>query len=169
MLERSEQITAGPDAQDELRRAFGHFATGVTVVTTQSEIGPLGFTANSFSSVSLEPPLVQWSIALSSRRHKAFTTSQRFAIHILAADQVEQALHFATRGDGFDAFDWHLDAAGVPQLAGCLVRIDCRLHAVHPAGDHSLILGEVLDASIAGGDALIFDQGRYGGFLPPRG
>ncbi|MCV3273972.1 flavin reductase family protein [Roseobacter sinensis] len=154
------------DRTADLRRAFGCFGTGVTVVTVQTDAGPLGMTANSFSSVSLTPPLVLWSPALSSARHDAFARAATFCIHVLSDRQLEMARHFAQTGDGFDQFDWTPGPLGAPRLAGCLAEFHCSTHAIHPAGDHSLILGEVqhviegrLDAS-----GLLFDRGRFGRF-----
>ena len=107
-----------PDATVELRRAFGRFGTGVTIVTVQTANGPLGMTANSFSSVSLDPPLVQWSPALSSKRHDAFTNAAQFAVHILGSGQRALADAFAVSGDAFDQFDWTVGPNGAPTLAG---------------------------------------------------
>ena len=169
MLEKATQFVPEPSTQHALRRALGHFATGVTIVTAPSEIGPLGFTANSFSSVSLSPPLVQWSLARASKRHDAFATATHFAIHILGADQTELAARFATQGQAFDQVAWHEDARNVPILDHCIARLDCTLFKTYPAGDHSLILGEVQNVAVSGGAGLIFDQGRYGRFAPSDG
>ena len=157
-----------PDASQQaaFRRALGCFGTGVTIVTTSTDHGPLGFTANSFSSVSLSPPLVQWSVARDAARHDAFADAQNFCIHVLGADQREIAEHFAKNGDGFDQFDWQHGPDGVPVLHGCLARFSCSTYAVHPAGDHSLILGEVRHVAAQNdpGAALLFVQGRFGNF-----
>lgn len=157
-----------PDAADDLRRAFGHYGTGVTVVTTQAPRGPLGMTANSFSSVSLDPPLVLWSPAKGSKRHDAFATAARFCIHVLGADQLPLAQRFATEGLDFDGLDWSHGPNGAPTLAGCLATFHCDTYAVHPAGDHSLILGHVRHAAMSeeSRPGLMFDQGRYGQFTP---
>ncbi|UOA26744.1 flavin reductase family protein [Pseudosulfitobacter sp. DSM 107133] len=165
MSARNEIFAPSPETDVALRHAFGRFGTGVTVITTASEIGPLGFTANSFSSVSLKPPLVLWSLADASRRHDAFARAQNFSIHVLADTQAEMALHFAGRGDGFDAYAHQIDPNGVPLLQGCLARFDCTLFDVHKAGDHSIIVGRVTQvATSTGGAGLAFDQGLYGRF-----
>ncbi len=157
-----------PGDATALRSAFGRFGTGVTVITTQSDEGPMGMTANSFSSVSLDPPLVLWSAALRSKRHDVFARAATYCIHVLSTDQEAMALHFAGQGHDFSKFDWSVGPGGAPQLAGCLAAFHCRLSAVHPAGDHSIILGEVSHAAERSGDGagLLFDQGRFGVFTP---
>jgi len=161
-----------PDATVELRRAFGRFGTGVTIITVQTADGPLGMTANSFSSASLDPPLVQWSPALSSKRHDAFTQAAQFAVHILDSRQRALADAFAVSGDAFGAFDWSTGPNGAPTLSGCLASFHCDTYAVHPAGDHSIILGQVTHAAYAtdeNASGLMYDQGRYGRFTPSVG
>ena len=160
----------GPGTTQALRRAFGRFGTGVTVVTAQSAQGPLGMTANSFVSVSLDPALVMWSAATSSKRHDAFAAADAFCIHVLGADQLPLAQHFASQGHDFTGFGWTPDAGGAPLFAGCLATFHCTAHAVYPAGDHSLILGEVRQVSERRDDmaGLLFDQGRFGRFSPAQ-
>lgn len=157
-----------PDTTADLRRAFGRYGTGVTVVTIQTPDGPLGMTANSFSSVSLDPPLVLWSPATASQRHDAFASAAHFCIHVLRSDQLALAKHFASQGHDFDSYDWTADLNGVPTFDGCFATFHCSAFAVHPAGDHSLILGEVAQVSQHTGDAtgLLFKQGRFGQFAP---
>ena len=150
------------------RMALGAFATGVTVVTAMADGGPVGITANSFTSVSLDPPLVLWCPALASRRYAAFAAAQDFAIHVLSADQQTMADGFTRATQAFDDFDWAPDAAGVPLIAGVAARFRCRLHALHPAGDHAIILGQVLSAMRTGHAPLVFHGGRFGGFGDPR-
>tara|TARA_R110002074_G_scaffold16875_7_gene56085 strand:- start:4900 stop:5430 length:531 start_codon:yes stop_codon:yes gene_type:complete len=154
------------DTAPQLRSAFGRYGTGVTVVTTRTATGPLGMTANSFSSVSLDPPLVLWSPAITSKRHDAFAAAAHFCIHVLSADQQALAHHFAVQGRAFDQFDWHEGPGGTPTFRGCLATFQCDTYAVHTAGDHSLILGHVKQAAErqGGGAGLLFDQGRYGVF-----
>tara|TARA_R110002049_G_scaffold160202_2_gene325235 strand:- start:16554 stop:17186 length:633 start_codon:yes stop_codon:yes gene_type:complete len=157
----------GDHAQD-LRRAFGQYGTGVTVVTAQTAQGPLGMTANSFSSVSLDPPLVLWSPATASKRHDSFVAAAQFCIHVLSADQLALAQHFAAQGHDFSGLDWSKGPHGVPTFAGCLATFHCATYAVHAAGDHSLILGHVQQIALRAepGAGLMFDQGRYGRFIP---
>lgn len=163
-----------PPTRDDgtaLRSAFGRFGTGVTIITTQTDAGPLGMTANSFSSVSLDPPLVLWSAALNSKRHDAFAKAKTFCIHILGEYQSAQALHFATQGHDFSEFDWFEGPEGSPTLHGALATFHCETHAVHPAGDHSIILGLVRHAAERRGTGagLLFDRGRFGNFKPRDG
>ena len=154
----------GPDTVRAYRDALGCFGTGVTVVTTLSGIGPLSVTANSFASVSLEPPLVLWCLARNSLRHAAFAAAERYLIHVLAEDQKPLAEQFARAGDDFGGVDWQPDGNGLPMLSGCLARFECRRHAVHDAGDHSIVLGQVERAMHRPGTGLMFKRGRYGGF-----
>lgn len=145
----------GPETRRAFRDALGAFATGVTVVTTDTPEGPVGITANSFASVSLDPPLVLWSPARASRRFATFAEAPRFAIHVLAAGGEETARHFTRTGDP--------PPCG---LGAVLARFDCARHAVHPAGDHAIVVGLVLRAWHAPGPPLVFHAGRFGGFAP---
>ncbi len=156
----------GPDATLDLRRAFGRFGTGVTIVTAQTAQGPLGMTANSFSSISLDPPLIMWAPGKDSKRHDAFASAAAFCVHVLNADQLPLAEHFAVQGHDFSRFGWTGGANGAPTLEGCLAVFHCDTYAVHPAGDHSLILGHVRHVALREDEAtgLLFDQGRYGRF-----
>lgn len=157
----------GPDTQIELRRALGRFATGVTIVTCESELGPLGITANSFASVSLDPPLVLWSPARSSARFTAFTEAEHFAIHVMSEDQVETCLRFTRTGDDWSGLGWQRGPQGVPVLADCLARFDCTRHAVHDGGDHAIVVGLVTSVRHGlDGRPLLFADGTYGRFQP---
>lgn len=147
-----------------LRDAFGRFATGVTVVTTQTAEGPLGITANSFSSVSLDPPLVLWSPGKASRRFQPFADADTFAIHVLAEEQAPLCNDFARDGWDFAPHDWQPAPDGTPLLNGCLARFHCATQAIHDAGDHVIIVGVVLDATERAGAPLIFSAGQYGRF-----
>ena len=159
-----ESFTPTPETQRAFRDALGQFATGVTVVTCHDADGPLAITANSFASVSLDPPLVLWSPAIASSRHDSFVAAERFAIHVLRADQRELGRRFARDGRAFDGLSWSRGPGDVPLLADCLARFTCTRHAVHPGGDHTLVLGEVTQCARAEGAPLIFAQGAYGRF-----
>lgn len=155
-----------PDSQNAraLRAAFGAYVTGVCVVTAQSERGPMGMTINSFTSVSLDPPLVMWAPARSSARCAAFARASHFAIHVLRHDQIELCLRFAGQGAGFSGLAHDTTPDGTPVLADALARFDCEHHAQHDGGDHLMILGRVTGVETRPGDALVFSQGRYGRF-----
>ncbi|RPE67400.1 flavin reductase (DIM6/NTAB) family NADH-FMN oxidoreductase RutF [Pacificibacter maritimus] len=147
-----------------LRDAFGRFATGVTVITTASSDGPVGITANSFSSLSLDPALVLWSPAKGTRRFKYFEAAPDFAIHILAADQAEICEGFARNMHAFDNLDMTINAQGVPLINNCLTRLECRHVATHPGGDHVIVVGQVTRAEINQGTPLGFFAGQFGVF-----
>lgn len=145
------------------RDALGQFATGVTIITTQTDAGPLGMTANSFSSVSLDPALVLWSCAKSASRHDPFVAAERYCINVLAQDQAEVGRTFAKDGQAFtdenayqeDGF-WHIRNAAA--------RFACTRHAVYAGGDHSIILGEVVHVTLGRGAPLVFHSGTFGSF-----
>jgi flavin reductase (DIM6/NTAB) family NADH-FMN oxidoreductase RutF len=147
------------------RDALGRFATGVTVVTIMGPDGPMGFTANSFSSLSLDPALVLWSPAKSSQRYPHFAAAAHYAIHVLGQAQADWPTRFARGGAGFDGLDWQLNAEGVPVLAGALSRFDCARHATHDGGDHVIVVGQVLRLALEEGEPLVFANGRFGGFV----
>ncbi len=146
----------------ELRDALGRFATGVTVVTTTTPLGPLGITANSFSSVSLAPPLVLWAPARRSSRFPAFEAASHFAVHVLSADQRALAEAFSRPGQGWPAGLAYTRGIGdAPLLPDCTARFECRHDAAHEGGDHLIVVGEVLrlvDADLA---PLVFHRGRF--------
>jgi len=154
----------GPDSARAFRDALGAFATGVTVVTTRTEHGPLGITANSFSSVSIDPPLVLWSPAKASRRYEPFAAAKHFAIHVLGSDQADICEAFVRDGTAFSGFETRNLTAGIPLIENCLARFECALFARHDAGDHTLIVGEVIAAEARPGEPLVFARGRYGRF-----
>jgi flavin reductase (DIM6/NTAB) family NADH-FMN oxidoreductase RutF len=157
-----------PTRTTDLRRALGQFGTGVALLTVQTDDGPLGMTANSFSSVSLDPPLVLWSAARTSKRHDAFANAAAFCIHVLSADQIEVAGHFAKHGHDFSHYDYDTGPNGAPTLHGCLATFHCDTYAVHLAGDHSIILGQITAAAIQPEerDGLLFKRGTFGRFTP---
>jgi len=158
------RFTPGPDTARAFRDALGCFATGVTVVTTATDDGPLAITANSFSSVSLDPALVLWCAAKRSLRHDAFAGAERYSIHVIGEGQQALAARFARSGHDFSALDWEMGAHGTPVLAGCLARFDCAAHARHPGGDHTILVGQVLHAMHRPGQGLIYKRGQFGGF-----
>jgi len=151
----------------ELRDAFGEFATGVTVVTALRPDGTaVGVTANSFSSVSLEPPLLLWCLAAGSSSLHAFAPGAGFSVHVLSHEQRELAVHFARRApEKFEAGE----GARLAQLDQALCRFDCRVQALHEGGDHVIIIGEVLALRRGPGHPLAFYAGHFGTFGADRG
>jgi len=164
--DESARLTAS-----ELRAAFGAFATGVTVVTAVRPDGePVGATANSFTSVSLDPPLVLWCLSNQSASLTAFTPGSPFAVHVLGHEQRDLAIHFARRGrEKFDVDPHWRRAPEPPHIAAALCRLDCRVHSVLPAGDHWIIVGEVVSATRREGAPLVFHASRFGRFTPDLG
>lgn len=155
----------------EFRAALSAFATGVTIITTQSSDGTkAGLTANSFSSLSLSPPLVLWSIGKSSSNFAAFASARYFAVHVLSADQQPLAALFAARGaDKFASLVYDTDAEGVPLLRDCAARFRCRSWAQYEGGDHLILVGEVLEIERNHRLPLVFHSGAYGSINQPMG
>ncbi len=160
-----------PQAQAEARRfrdVLGCFASGITVITTMSGDEPVGMTCQSFSSVSLDPPLVTFIPARSSRAWPLIQRSGRFCVNVLAADQEHVSAQMATKGvDKFAGIEWSpATATGSPVIAGTLAHLDCTIHAVYEGGDHFVVVGRVEHLETHGPEAdvvepLIFFKGRY--------
>ncbi len=152
-----------PDAANPraFRDALGRFATGVAVITTEAPTGPMGFTANSFASLSIDPPLVLWSPARNAQRFPVYAAARHFAVHILSHAQIDWASRFVRGGAGSDGLVFERNAQGVPVLPAALARFDCAHHAAFDGGDHLIIVGRVLLCSVTDGEPLIFAQGRY--------
>ena len=147
----------------ELRRAFGQFGTGVTIVTTREPDGtPRGFTANSFSSVSLDPPLVLVCIAKSAASAGIFSNAPCFAVNVLAEDQKEASNVFATqRPDKFERVDWQESSNGIPLITGTLASFECSRFSIVEAGDHVILIGQVEAFSVREGRPLLYYRGAY--------
>ena len=157
-------MTNPTDKELALRRSLGRFATGVTVITCCGADGrPCGITANSFSSVSLDPPLILWNIAKVSNSLEAYLAAEHFAVHILRDDQKSLSEHFA-RADHtiYAGINHEISTDMVPIIPGVLARFDCRTYQVHDTGDHFIIIGEVVDHSVSEGQPLLFYKGDYG-------
>jgi flavin reductase (DIM6/NTAB) family NADH-FMN oxidoreductase RutF len=146
-----------------LRDALGEFATGVTVVTARAADGqPVGVTINSFASVSLEPPLVLWSLGVESPSLEVFEACSHYAINVLAADQTEFSQRFSqSQSDKFAGIDLKVGAGGAPILPGCCARFECRNEARYPGGDHVILVGYVESFHREEKPPLIFHGGRY--------
>lgn len=149
------------------RNALGAFATGVTIVTTNDGEKDVGLTANSFNSVSLDPPLVLWSLAKTSGSLAAFQKAGYFAVHILAADQQALSNSFAQRGaDKFARIPIERGAGDVPLLVDCCARFQCRSTFEYEGGDHVIFVGEVVGFDHAAREPLLFHGGKYASAAP---
>ncbi len=147
---------------DRFREVLGHFATGVTVVTAIEEDRPVGFTCQSFTSLSLEPPLVALAPAKSSTSWPRIRQAGFFCVNVLAEHQEALSLTFARSGaDKFAMVDWAPGKNGAPRLDGALAYVECRLLLAHDAGDHELVLGAVQDVDSTAGAPLVFYRGRF--------
>ncbi len=149
--------------QSEFRTVLGQFATGVTIITAMSEVGPVGVAANSFTAVSLDPPLVLFCVARTSSTWPHIEQARKFAVNILGGHQEQLCQLFATKGaDRFEATPWHVGAGGSPVLHDTLAYLDCEFWAEYDGGDHVIVVGRVLDLGvIRDGGPLIFFQGGY--------
>jgi 3-hydroxy-9,10-secoandrosta-1,3,5(10)-triene-9,17-dione monooxygenase reductase component len=147
----------------EFRSALGAFATGVTIVTTRTRSGvDVGLTANSFNSLSLDPPMVLWSLAKNAKSLPAFLESGYFAVHVLAASQEELSHVFATRGaDKFAGLRIERGRGDIPLLEGCSARFECRTAIKYEGGDHLVFIGEVEAFDHFDRPPLVFHGGRY--------
>lgn len=158
-------IEIDPETDRAFRDALGRYATGVTVVTALGPEGPVGMTANSFTALSLAPPLVLWCPARRSARFAAMTGARHFSIHVLAYDQLALGLHFARTGHDFSDWSDGTSPEGAQTLSGVLARFDCATEAVHDGGDHAIMVGRVARARFRDGAPLLFWGGLYGDFL----
>ncbi len=146
----------------ELRNALGSFATGVAIVTTSQDGHDVGMTINSFNSVSLDPPMVLWSLAKSSASLDIFTNSGYFAIHILSAEQQDMSQRFATRGiDKFAGVEVERGEGNVPIIQGCSAVFHCKTTYKYEGGDHEIFVGEVLKFEHFQKSPLVFHAGKY--------
>ena len=147
----------------EFRDAMGCFATGITVVTARSKEGEnVGCTANSFSSVSLDPPLVLWAIAKNANSYDAFIEAENFAIHVLHSGQEDMSRLFATKDvDKFSEIKWTEGQGGTPLLNEYSVRFECTTEDIYEGGDHMIIVGRVFNMDNPDAEPLGFYQGKY--------
>jgi len=156
----ADAVTAG-----QLRSAFAYWASGVAIVTALDGVGkPIGVTVNSLISVSLEPPLLLWSIGGHAPEYQAFCDCSEFAVHMLSADQQELSNRFADPGaDKFAGRHWQPDTRGLPSLSGVLVRMTCVVEQSHTAGDHRLLIGRVQTVVTheSHGEVLVYCNGAY--------
>jgi flavin reductase (DIM6/NTAB) family NADH-FMN oxidoreductase RutF len=159
---------AGDIDTARFRQVLGHFATGVTVVTTAEKGVPVGLSVNSFTSVSLEPPLVAFCVAVTSTTWPRIRTVGSFCVNILSEDQEDLCRVFAMRGtEKFRGVGWRPAESGAPIIAGTLAWLDCTVAAEHDAGDHVIVVGRVRELGVAHeGRPLVFYRGGYGRFEP---
>ena len=149
----------------DFRQAVGNFCTGVTIVTGLDDGAPVGFAAQSFVSLSLDPPLIAVCPAKSSTSWPRIRAAGVFCINILAADQLSICRAMAqTSVDKFAGIDWHSGLTGAPIISGGLAYVDCHLYEEHEAGDHTIAVGEVKDFSLVNGDAspLLYLRSGFG-------
>jgi flavin reductase (DIM6/NTAB) family NADH-FMN oxidoreductase RutF len=153
-------MAIGPE---EFRRALGHFASGVTVVTTRDADGrPIGLTASAFTSVSLTPPLILICVDHQAQSYDALKAQDRFAVSILTADQEPLSRHFAsTQARKFDRVAFERGVSGLPLLSGALAHLECRTVHAYPGGDHTIFVAEVEVARVGSGEPLLHYRGRY--------
>jgi flavin reductase (DIM6/NTAB) family NADH-FMN oxidoreductase RutF len=150
-------------AKTDYRRALAQFATGVTVVSTRTAAGtPVGLTVNSFNSVSLDPPLVLWSLSLKASSLDAFRNGTHYSVSVLAAHQLDIAKRFAERGaDRFGATAWHAGPHDLPIIDGAVAALIVENGNCYVEGDHVILIGRVVEFDAPGGAPLIFHDGRY--------
>ena len=160
----TDPLEEGDPALDPraFRRCAGQFATGVTIVTTLVDGRPVGVTANSFSSLSMDPPLVLWSIGRSARSFEAFQATSSFAINILSAAQIDLSQRFSSAlEDKFTDLDWQAGIVGAPVLPGVVAVLECDAETRFDGGDHVILVGRVRSYRRYPGTSLVYAQGRY--------
>lgn len=161
-----KEIETSVDAAT-FRSALGRFVTGVTVMTARAPDGRLaGMTASSFNTLSLDPPLILWSIALKSPSLEVFREAGRFAVNILAQDQQALARRFShAAADKFAGVEIHDGLGGAPLVAGAVAHLECELAARYPGGDHEILIGRVVRARAEAALApLVYCRGQFGCF-----
>jgi 3-hydroxy-9,10-secoandrosta-1,3,5(10)-triene-9,17-dione monooxygenase reductase component len=151
---------------NKFRKTLSHYASGVTIVSGMVDGEPTGFTCQSFHSLSMEPPLISFSVMNSSTTWPKLRTVRRFAVNVLAEDQYEISSVFGRSNiDRWAAVSWQTSIQGNPIIDGVLVWIDCMLHAQHDAGDHSIVIGSVQalghPAGVDDRSPLLFYKGKY--------
>lgn len=157
--------------QDRFRNALGSFATGVTIVTTALDgKRPVGVTASSFNSVSIDPPLVLWSLAKSSRSLPCFRESGHFAVHVLSSNQQALSDIFARAGtDKFSSVDWSPGILGSPVLSEFAAKFECQTQHQYDGGDHIIFVGKVVEFERRDQPPLVFHGGSYADARPRYG
>lgn len=159
----TQQRFPAEDFSRRFRNSLGMFATGITVVTTRTPAGvPIGLTVNSFNSVSLDPPLIVWSLSNDLPSRSVFEGCEYYAINVLAEDQAELSQRFASRlDDKFAGLDFETGVGGIPLLKGCCARFECRNTVRHEGGDHLVFISEVLSFDREDRQPLLYFAGGY--------
>ena len=153
------------------REVLGHFASGITVIASHIDDEPIGFTCQSFYSVSMSPPLVSFSVMSSSASYPRIRQSGRFSVNILSEEQIHISNQFARRGtDKWQGVEWRESPLGNPIIAGSLHWLDCEIYAEHTAGDHLIVIGEVKAINLqeaAATQPLLYFKGQYCNIAEP--
>jgi flavin reductase (DIM6/NTAB) family NADH-FMN oxidoreductase RutF len=153
-------VASRPDA--DFRATLSHFASGVVIVTGMAAAAPAGLTCQSFFSLSLDPPLVAIAVGKASASWARIAASGAFCVNVVSADQERACQAFARSGhDKFAGVSWAPALTGSPRLDGALAWIDCRIAAIHEAGDHYLVVGAVSDLGTGSGDPLLYFRGQF--------
>jgi flavin reductase (DIM6/NTAB) family NADH-FMN oxidoreductase RutF len=167
----ANELASGNAAIDprDFRNALGTFATGVTIITALTAEGkPYGLTCNSFASVSLNPPLVLWSLGMFSQGLSTFQNASHFTVNVLGASQQDLSNKFAkSSNDRFAGVEWMPGLGGAPVLANCVASFQCRAANRYYGGDHIIFLGAVEAYAYNRQEPLLFARGGYGRFAPP--
>jgi flavin reductase (DIM6/NTAB) family NADH-FMN oxidoreductase RutF len=147
----------------QFRQLLGRFATGVTILTVAMPEGrPLGMTANSLASVSLQPPLISVCVDREAEMHDVILQAREFVVNVLASPQEALARRFSDKHeDRFDGIGYHLSPEGLILLDGVLAHVVCERHATYPAGDHTIVVGRVIGGATSDGHPLLFYRGGY--------
>lgn len=156
-------VLSDPD-DDSFRHVLGHYPTGVAVITASTESGPVGMAMNSFTALSLDPPLVLFCPAESSTTWPVLRKAGSIAVNVLSAGQESASRAFAARGaDRFDQVEWLPGGNGAPLLADALGWLECTVQAEYPAGDHTVVIAKIEQMGVHGAitDPLVFFRGRY--------
>jgi flavin reductase (DIM6/NTAB) family NADH-FMN oxidoreductase RutF len=163
LLTSSATSRRAPFSERQFRDAMAQLATGVSVICARASDGRyVGFTANSFNSVSLDPPLVVWTLAHKAANIATFVAAERYAINVLAHDQADLARRFSRpHADRFAGVPYRLGVSSAPLIEGCIAWFECRQHTQLKAGDHVLFVGEVEQCDFRAASGLVFHHSRF--------
>ena len=161
-LSRPMSKKHSPTDHASLKQAFACFPTGVAVVTTMAGDKPTGLTVSSFNTVSLDPPLILWSLSIASFSLQHFQKGDHFAVNILSGTQASLSQHFAqTEIARFTSIDWHLSAHNLPIIEGVAAILECQTWQIHKGGDHDIIIGKVIAHQHSARPPLIYGKGKF--------